>query len=55
MSTAVTETPRDDTWLNIATDRYEGHAMLNIEALEPLRKALTKISRKLKAAAPHQS
>jgi hypothetical protein len=34
----------DNTWLNITTDEYEGHAMLNIEALEPLREALAKIS-----------
>ena len=35
----------NDTWLYICTDQYEGNAMLNIEALEPLRKALAKISR----------
>lgn len=45
----------DETWLTICTDQYEGHAMLNIEALEPLRKALAKISRQVKAAAPPQS
>jgi hypothetical protein len=38
----------DDTWLNIETDKYEGHVMLNIEALEPLRKALAKIAREIK-------
>lgn len=38
----------DDTWLYICTDKYEGHAMLNIEALEPLRKALNKIARATK-------
>lgn len=39
----------DETWLNITTDHYEGRAMLNIEAIEPLRKALAKISRQIKA------
>lgn len=30
----------DDTWLNICTDPYEGHVMLNIEAINKLRFAL---------------
>lgn len=38
----------DGAWLHIITDDYEGHAMLNIEAIEPLRKALAMISRKIK-------
>jgi hypothetical protein len=36
----------DDTWLNISTDPYEGHVMLNIEALPYLRQALAEIDRK---------
>jgi hypothetical protein len=47
----VAEVAHDDTWLTIETDAYEGHAMLNIEALPYLRKALAKISRKIKAQA----
>lgn len=39
----------DGDWLNIVTDKYEGAVMLNIEALEPLRKALAKIYRSIKA------
>lgn len=35
----------NDDWLYISTDPYEGQAMLNIEALEPLRKALAKIAK----------
>jgi len=46
----VAEVTYDDTWLVIETDAYEGHAMLNIEALPHLRAVLTKISRKIKAA-----
>lgn len=41
----------DETWLHIVTDSYEGHVMLNIEALPHLRLALGKISRVTKAAA----
>lgn len=48
----VAEVTWDDSWLYICTDKYEGHAMLNIEALEPLRKALGKVSRKIKSASP---
>jgi hypothetical protein len=39
----------DDTWLNICTDDYEGNAMINIEALPHLRRALAYISRSIKA------
>jgi putative heme degradation protein len=45
----------DDTWLNIMTDKYEGHVMLNIEALESLRKALAKVSRKIKTETHQQT
>lgn len=37
-------------WLNICTDRYEGNAMLNIEALPHLRKALARIARDIAKA-----
>lgn len=39
----------DDTWLNIVTDDYEGHAMLNIETLPMLRRALARIAKERKA------
>lgn len=35
----------DDTWLHITTDDYEGHAMLNIETLPVLIRALQAIQR----------
>lgn len=35
----------DDTWLCIVTDDHEGHAMLNIEALPMLRRALANIAK----------
>ena len=41
----------DDAWLHIVTDSYEGHAMLNIEALPQLRRALTMIARERRKAA----
>lgn len=41
----------DDSWLHIVTDDYEGHAMLNIETLPVLRRALAKIARQIKAGA----
>lgn len=34
----------DEDWIYIVTDPYESHVMLNIEAVEPLRKALAKIA-----------
>jgi hypothetical protein len=46
----VAEVTWDDTWLNITTDKYEGHAMLNIEALPYLRRALAQIERARKAS-----
>lgn len=39
----------DETWLTIETDDYEGSAMLNIEALPYLRRALAEISRDIRA------
>ena len=39
-------------WLYIVTDDYEGSAMLGLEALPHLRKALTKIARDLKRQKP---
>ncbi len=39
----------DDKWLHICTDDYEGNAMLNIEALPYLQKALRQIARERKA------
>lgn len=44
----VAQVTWDDTWLYVSTDRYEGTAMLNIEALPYLRQALAKIDRKTK-------
>jgi hypothetical protein len=41
----------DKDWLNITTDDYEGHAMLNIEALPHLRRALARVARELRAKA----
>lgn len=41
----------DDTWLHIVTDDYEGHAMLNIETLPYLRRALAQIAKEIKEAA----
>jgi hypothetical protein len=38
----------DETWLNITTDDYEGHAMINIEALPYLRRALARVARTIK-------
>jgi len=40
----VAEITWDDTWLYIVTDKYEGHVMLNIEALPFLRKALAQVA-----------
>lgn len=40
----------DATWLHISTDDYEGHALLNIEALPYLQEALAKIAAQLKTA-----
>lgn len=39
-------------WLHINTDDYEGHAMLNIEALPYLRRALAQIAKEQKARPP---
>lgn len=39
-------------WLHIVTDSYEGHAMLKIESLPALRKALLQISRAIATSAP---
>lgn len=38
----------DHDWLHIQTDPYEGHVMINIEALPNLIKALNRIKRHLK-------
>lgn len=38
----------DENWLHINTDDYEGNAMLNIEALPALRRALAQISKEIK-------
>jgi len=38
----------DKDWLHICTDDYEGHAMLNIEALPYLRRALAAIAKELR-------
>lgn len=43
----------NETWLNICTDDYEGNAMLNIEALPYLRRALAQIDRAIKVKASH--
>lgn len=40
----------DKTWLNIVTDDYEGAAMLNIEALPYLRRALSRIASEIAKA-----
>lgn len=45
----VAQVSHDDSWLHITTDAYEGHAMLNIEALPKLRKALAEIARERRA------
>jgi hypothetical protein len=37
----------DDSWVCIVTDNYEGHAMLNREALPRLIEALTKLEKHL--------
>lgn len=39
----------DDQWLHIITDDYEGAAMLNIEALPMLRRALARIAKQIDA------
>ncbi len=44
----IAEVEWDDNWLHITTDPYEGSAMLNIEALPYLRKALAQVARALK-------
>jgi hypothetical protein len=41
----------DGSWLHIVTDDYEGNAMLNIEALPYLRRALAKLEKARKTAA----
>lgn len=46
----VAEVEWDDTWLNITTDKYEGHVMVNIEALPHLRRALSQIAKRIKAS-----
>lgn len=38
----------DGEWLNIVTDEYEGAAMLNIEALPQLRRALSRLAKHLR-------
>lgn len=38
----------DDSWLNIVTDDCEGHAMLNIETLPQLRRALAEIAKEIR-------
>ena len=38
----------DKTWLYVNTDDYEGHAMMNIETLPMLRRALAKIAKRIK-------
>jgi hypothetical protein len=40
----------DDSWLNIATDDYEGHAMVNIETLPKLRQALAEVAKQIREA-----
>lgn len=42
----VAEVSADATWLHICTDSYEGHAMLNIEALPYLQRALREIAKR---------
>jgi hypothetical protein len=39
----------DEDWLHIVTDDYEGHAMLNIETLPFLRRALTRVAKRIRA------
>lgn len=41
----VCEVDHDKDWLHITTDPYEGHAMISIEALPALRKALARIAK----------
>lgn len=41
----VAHVSHDKNWLHVTTDDYEGHAMLNIEALPFLIKALRTIQR----------
>lgn len=45
----VARVSHDDTWLRIVTDENEGSAMINIEALPFLRRALAKIAKERKA------
>ena len=40
----------DKDWLHIVTDEYEGAAMLNIETLPVLRRALSKVAKHIKAS-----
>lgn len=47
----VAQVSYDGTWLHIVTDNYEGHAMLNIQTLQPLRKVLAEIARERKKQA----
>jgi hypothetical protein len=44
----VAQVTWDDTWFWICTDDYEGNAMINIEALPHLRRALAKVARAIK-------
>ena len=41
----VAEVTHDKDWLHIETDPYEGHVMLNIEALPYLQKALRAVAK----------
>ncbi len=45
----VADVSFDDKWLHITTDDYEGAAMLNIEALPFLLKALRQIDKRRRA------
>jgi aminoglycoside phosphotransferase len=47
----VAQVYADKDWLWIVTDDYEGVAMLNIEALPHLRRALTRLAKTLN---PHE-
>lgn len=41
----------DETWLHLETDAAEGHAMINIEALPAIIRALNAIKKQRKLAA----
>lgn len=45
----VAEISFDEAWFYICTDEHEGNAMINIEALPALRRALARLAKKIAA------